>query len=49
MFKDEHTAKQVSEMMLDISGRLEQSVAEIKQTCTPEEYRARLQKFSRNF
>ena len=38
MFKDAKTAKQVSGMMLEISSQLEQSVVEIKQTCTAEEF-----------
>jgi hypothetical protein len=38
MIEDTRTAKQISELMLDISGRLEESIIQVKQTCTTAEF-----------
>jgi hypothetical protein len=37
MFSHADTAKYVSDLMLDIPGRLDESVGIIKSSCTPEE------------
>lgn len=37
MIADTITAKHVSELMLDISARLDESVAMVNKTCSPEE------------
>lgn len=37
MITDNETAKYVSELMLDISGRLDESVAKVNKTCSPAE------------
>ena len=37
MIADTTTAKHVSELMLDISARLDESVAMVNKTCSPEE------------
>jgi hypothetical protein len=40
MVKSPHVAKQISELMLDISDRISQSVASIRSGCSAEEHAA---------
>jgi len=40
MMKDPHVAKQISELMLDVSDRISQSVASTKSQCSAEEHAA---------
>ncbi len=37
MISDSSTAKQISELMLDVFRRVDESVASVKGTCPPEE------------
>lgn len=39
MIKNEAVARQISELMLDIGGRLDQSVADVQESCSPDEFR----------
>jgi hypothetical protein len=38
MITNANTAKRISDLMLDISGQLDESVATVKRTCPPEEF-----------
>jgi hypothetical protein len=38
VLKNASTAKQINDLMLDISGRLEESVVNVKETCAPAEF-----------
>ena len=38
MISDINTARQVSELMLDVSGRLDESVATVSKNCPSEEF-----------
>lgn len=38
MITNTNTAKRISDLMLDISGQLDESVATVKMTCPPEEF-----------
>jgi len=40
MISDPNTAKQISQVMLDVAGRLNESTALVKDHCSPEESKA---------
>ena len=40
MIHDKALATQISDMLWEISGQLDRSIAEVQEKCTPEEFRA---------
>jgi hypothetical protein len=40
MFKDAAVAKQISDVMIDVSDRLDRSIVTVKEQCSKEEFQA---------
>jgi hypothetical protein len=38
MIKEIEVARQISEMMIEISGRMDRSIVTVKERCSPEEF-----------